>query len=413
MILPLTLLFRTHSYIMYNKKHFHSLLGYIGIGFISWAISHGFFSTTRSIIMAIIWIVLFLLSEILKEGEKSYLSLLVFWLVYGVSVGMLSGGFQHFLDSPLRSLRIVPVGYLVSLLVFPYKEHLVATKWRQHLLSILVGLIISVWLYGAFYLAIQKLPPSLFEHWDTHTESGSISNNPTAKGSFSVRWSWSSSGTLTVMPLYNGKAIDDLQIAHEKYIHLILVRQDGWDFLHLHPEKSGQWAWVTPIEFPSAGTRHIYADIDSKQFGPQVITGLIMVDGMKELFTATPVLSTGIVVTQSGVDYTITRDKPSIANTTNFYISINNWVLQDYLGAKGHMVAINLSDMSYSHIHPVESTGVINDSLTNATSFTAHFTKPGIHRVFTQLMVGDQIITLPFTIQVPDDMQQEIAPHMH
>jgi len=47
------------------------------------------------------------------------------------------------------------------------------------------------------------------------------------------------------------QTIDDLIIEHEKYIHLILVRKDGGDFLHLHPEKDSSGKRVVKTIFPS------------------------------------------------------------------------------------------------------------------------------------------------------------------
>jgi len=62
---------------MYNKQHLITVLGYIGIGFIGGSISHGFFSGTRSIVMAIIGITLFIISEHLKGGQKDYTHLII------------------------------------------------------------------------------------------------------------------------------------------------------------------------------------------------------------------------------------------------------------------------------------------------------------------------------------------------
>lgn len=45
--------------------------------------------------------------------------------------------------------------------------------------------------------------------------------------------------------------IDDMEIVHEKYIHLILVRKDGGGFLHLHPEKDNTGKRVVKTTFPS------------------------------------------------------------------------------------------------------------------------------------------------------------------
>ena len=150
---------------MFTKKHLISILWYIGIGFIWGSISHGFFSWTRSIVMAALGIIMFIIAEYLKGWEKDYGHLIVGWLVFSVAIGMVSGGLQHFLDSPMRSLWIIPVWWFISTVIFPYKEWLTwsATK------SILVGLGISIALYGLLYGAIHVLPEDVFAGWDHHS----------------------------------------------------------------------------------------------------------------------------------------------------------------------------------------------------------------------------------------------------
>lgn len=162
---------------MYNKQHLSNILGYVGVWFISWSISHGFFSHTRSIIMAVLGIWLFIIWEILKPGEKRYWSLLIFWLIYSISVGMVSWGLQHFLDGPTRSLIIVPVWFFISLLIFPRKEHTIQVARRKHLLSLLIGCLISWILYGGLYLAYHKLPESAFTDLDDHNAHEKVEAN--------------------------------------------------------------------------------------------------------------------------------------------------------------------------------------------------------------------------------------------
>jgi hypothetical protein len=150
---------------MYTKKHLISLLGYLWIWFIWWSISHGFFSWTRSIVMAILGIILFILSEYLQWWEKNYMHLILWWLIYSVAVGMVSWWFQHFLDSPMRSLWIIPVGWVISTIIYPYKESLENYDWKK---SVGIWLIISIVLWWILYGLVHILPQSIFAWWDHH-----------------------------------------------------------------------------------------------------------------------------------------------------------------------------------------------------------------------------------------------------
>ena len=106
--------------------HTATLLQYIGIGLISGAISHGFFSGFRSLVTAAIGIVVFVVGlayERNLSGSKVDMGrVLLIGVVFSISTAMVAGGFQHFLDSPWRSAWIIPVGYFISLLVFREKE---------------------------------------------------------------------------------------------------------------------------------------------------------------------------------------------------------------------------------------------------------------------------------------------------
>lgn len=158
---------------MYTKNHLISILWYIGIGFISGSISHGFFSGTRSVIMALIGVLIFIIAEYLKGWDKNYTHLILGWLVFSVAIGMVSWGFQHFLDSPMRSLWIIPVWWFVSTIIFPYKEWLQDSETKK---SIIVGLLISLLLWVALYGAIHILPESIFVGWDHHAQEDVVTS---------------------------------------------------------------------------------------------------------------------------------------------------------------------------------------------------------------------------------------------
>lgn len=153
---------------MYNKQHLISILWYISIWFIGGAISHGFFSWTRNLIMAILGIILFILSEYLKWWKKDYMQLITGWLIFSVAIGMVSGWFQHFLDSPMRSLWIIPLWWIISTIIFPYKEGLTTYNFSK---SMIVWLIISVWLAWMLYSLIHIIPESNFWVWWHHDET--------------------------------------------------------------------------------------------------------------------------------------------------------------------------------------------------------------------------------------------------
>ena len=60
----------------------------------------------------------------------------------------------------------------------------------------------------------------------------------------------------------DGKILKDFALAHEKLLHLIVVRKDLGDFQHLHPElntKTGEFS-LNDLTLPTDGAYRIFAD---------------------------------------------------------------------------------------------------------------------------------------------------------
>jgi hypothetical protein len=64
--------------------------------------------------------------------------------------------------------------------------------------------------------------------------------------------------------------------------------------------------------------------------------------------------------------------------------------LQDYLGAKGHLVALRQGDLAYLHAHP--------DA--DSTKFMATFPTAGTYRLFLQFQVDAGVHTTAFMQEV-------------
>lgn len=58
------------------------------------------------------------------------ISALLIGIFFSIGTAMISGGAQHFLDSPWRSVAIMPIGYLVSLFMYQRKENIHVSFWN-------------------------------------------------------------------------------------------------------------------------------------------------------------------------------------------------------------------------------------------------------------------------------------------
>lgn len=149
------------------KKYIADILWYIWIWFIAGAVSHGFFSWIRSIVMATLWIILFVIHQYLTEWSiKNYVSVIVFGLLYSISIGMVSWWLQHFLDSPTRSLWIIPTWFFLSYLL--YCHHMKSTTRHKNLNIALIGAIVLWWIVFAAY---RFVPTTWYSGMDWHHDN--------------------------------------------------------------------------------------------------------------------------------------------------------------------------------------------------------------------------------------------------
>lgn len=114
----------------FSRAHFSTLIKYIGVSFITGSISHGFFSESRAIFTGIFGVIFFLIGSFLEEwiDLKHSWNIIIAWTLLSVGIGAVTGGLQHFPDSPERSVWIIPIGYIVSLFFFAFIHEYKLTK---------------------------------------------------------------------------------------------------------------------------------------------------------------------------------------------------------------------------------------------------------------------------------------------
>lgn len=193
----------------------------------------------------------------------------------------------------------------------------------------------------------------------------------------------------------DGTAVRDFDRTHERDLHLIVVRRDGTGFQHLHPEMDAAGTWSTPLTLPAGGVYRVFADFsvdgDSRtlasdlfapgKFEPRpfpVSTSADAVDGY-EVRLASDALRAG---QPAALRFTVSRDGEPAAG------------LENYLGAKGHLVALREGDLAFLHVHPDEAAapGVI--------PYTAHFPTADRYRLFLQFKDGGRVHTAEFSVEV-------------
>ena len=208
--------------------------------------------------------------------------------------------------------------------------------------------------------------------------------------------------TIAFTPKIEGKADEQvpLQEDHGKKIHLIVVSDDLSQFQHIHPDYQADGSYQVKTTLPTGGKYHLYADYKPTGGNATVNKMDITVSGNQpaarqyagDKLTASP--GDGFTVSlrsESGKMETNTLTHLSAAVTQNGKaIDPNN--LEDYLGAKAHMVVISLNEKEYLHVHP----GVKNGKFDLQTTFE----KPGTYRGWIQFQDKGKVYTADFVMQV-------------
>ncbi|WP_169087607.1 hypothetical protein [Paenibacillus sp. PL91] len=207
--------------------------------------------------------------------------------------------------------------------------------------------------------------------------------------------------SLTVM---NGKGagINDFEMSNEKLLHLIVVSEDLQQFQHVHPVYNGAGMFELPITFPAGGRYKLYADFLPKGMNELTRMGEVEVRGeaaAPTVLKASEVLAAhagGMKVelafperlapqTQLSMTYTFTDEKTGEPIED----------LELYLGAVGHVVAIDETMGQIIHIHPLNWASSGPQAV-----FGVSFPASGLYKIWGQFQRDGQTLIVPFVIQV-------------
>lgn len=199
---------------------------------------------------------------------------------------------------------------------------------------------------------------------------------------------------------------DDLNIAHEKLMHLIVVRDDATGFQHVHPEyQNGRWTVKTNI--PQQGAYNMYVDVSPKEEAETILRVPLTIGG-KTAQAQFPAISQNMTVTQDGMQVKLSVNssfKTKEHSKLQFMLTRNGQPvaqIEPYLGAFGHVVVLRHGDPDdYLHAHPVTETKPTNGQV----EFESEFPSKGTYTIYAQFQVSGKVMTFPITLSVNEEGQ--------
>lgn len=194
-----------------------------------------------------------------------------------------------------------------------------------------------------------------------------------------------------------GRPVTEFDELHDRRMHLIVVRRDGAEFRHLHPEMGADGTWTVPVRFDQPGVYRAFADFsaDGEQ---ETLAGDVFVSG--GTFEAQPFPAPQAVDSADGYEVRLAADEPRAGEHSelSFAVSRDGRPVDDlapYLGAQGHLVALREGDLAFLHVHPEEGDGAANEIVFDATFPTA-----GRYRLYLQFKHEGVVHTVEFTVEV-------------
>ncbi len=184
----------------------------------------------------------------------------------------------------------------------------------------------------------------------------------------------------------------ELQVNHEKLLHLIVVDEHLDQYFHLHPEEvePGKFVMEKSLE---EGSYKAFVDIKPKDLTynvePQAFT--IGEKGESHGHTSLkPDSEFSKMVNGVEVEFNPTSLKANEEITMSFEFP-NGETLEPYLGAMGHVVILDEMGEEFVHVHPANEDEAI---------FITEFADSGVYKLWAEFQIDGDIYTYPFTVQI-------------
>lgn len=191
----------------------------------------------------------------------------------------------------------------------------------------------------------------------------------------------------------SGEVVEDFTEEQERELHLILVGRDLSGYQHLHPTRDAKGVWSVQADFDRPGPYRVFADFESA--GERMTLGYdVAVAGDYQ-----PIALESPATKARTADYEVSVNEPSSGelefSVTREGESVSD--LEDYLGAKGHLVVLREGDLAYLHVHPEP------EAEAGTIGFMAHFPSAGRYRLYLQFKHEGRVRTTEVTKEVGDE----------
>ncbi len=199
----------------------------------------------------------------------------------------------------------------------------------------------------------------------------------------------------------SGVPVTKYTTAHEKDLHLIVVRTDGTGFQHVHPElDTSTGTWSVPWTWERAGTYRVYTDFTPVDEGAEAIPLTRAVEVAGDFIP----VETEVQTTDEVDGYTVSLNGDLTAGSSSeLTLTVERdgepvTTLEPYLGAFGHLVALREGDLAYLHVHAQGDEPQAGDTAGPEIGFVAETPTADRYLLYLDFQVDGQVHTAEFVI---------------
>ncbi|GAA0330716.1 hypothetical protein GCM10008967_21520 [Bacillus carboniphilus] len=151
----------------------------------------------------------------------------------------------------------------------------------------------------------------------------------------------------------------ELELTHEKLMHLIIVSENLNEFYHVHPDQVGPSTFESVINL-SVHRYRVFVDINPKGKHYLIKPNEIQLDSVLPHYNDTALKVDQQMTKQiKGKEVQLVHDPFEVRIEVELKFTIKNGVPQPYLGALGHVVIIDEKVEEFIHVHPSSETDTV------------------------------------------------------
>jgi hypothetical protein len=193
----------------------------------------------------------------------------------------------------------------------------------------------------------------------------------------------------------DGAPAHDFDLEGGVRLHLIVVRRDLSGYRHLHPALQADGSWLARLSFAESGAYRAFADFEVD--GRKVVLGRDLLVAGALTPHDLPAVSRTATTGAYAVAFSGGPLRAGRSSTLGFTVTRGGRAVgpfEDYVGMRGHLIALREGDLSYTHLH------ALDERAPGRIDFEAELGEPGRYRLFLQFKLDGHVQTAAFTIEV-------------